>query len=140
MKYYAVLAGQIETGGIIIGKYNEGLDVATITLISGPPPDSKAGRTWFMRGTKGLKKLMDKCFKNAGTFYLGEWHFHPFASPTPSGQDIRQMKEISADLKYNCPEPIMMILGGKPLEATNILKAFVFSRKAKYQKLNLLAD
>jgi integrative and conjugative element protein (TIGR02256 family) len=139
MKYYAVLAGQFETGGILIGSYNAELDTATITLVSGPPSDSKAGRTWFIRGTKGLKKLLHKAFENAGTYYLGEWHYHPFASPVPSGQDIRQMKQIAADVKYNCPEPIMIILGGNPYDQGALLNAFVFPRKGKVRQIENLA-
>ena len=49
-----------------------------------------------------------------GYHYLGEWHFHPRGSPTPSGNDRRAMAKIALDDVYRCPEPILVILGGRP--------------------------
>ena len=110
-----------ETGGVLIGHYSENLNTALITSITGPPPDSRAGKTWFHRGIEGLRDIFQQC---SNTYYVGEWHFHPFASPTPSLQDLRQMKRIALDKQYNCPEPILIILGGK-MGHFNI-RSFVF--------------
>ena len=38
-------------------------------------------------------------------YYLGEWHYHPNSSPTPSRSDIEQMLSLSHDKK-------LIILGG----------------------------
>ena len=58
-------------------------------------------------------------------YYLGEWHFHPFSNPSPSSTDEKQMKIISEDKSYSCPEPIFFIIGGDP--NTNCdYKAFVY--------------
>lgn len=46
-------------------------------------------------------------------YYLGEWHLHPGSSPTPSVTDISQMKKIEHNPKFNCKEPILLILGEK---------------------------
>ena len=43
---------------------------------------------------------------------LGEWHYHPNASSLPSGIDNKQMIKLSRDKKLNCPEPILIIIGG----------------------------
>lgn len=137
MVYYAKCSKRIETGGILIGAYSADLDCAMVSLASGPPSDSKAGQTWFYRGVKGLDKLLKKCFANAGTYYLGEWHFHPFASPSPSGQDLAQMKIIASDLRYNCPEPIMLILGGDPSSERVNLCAYVILRSNQVITLEL---
>lgn len=104
-------AGSHETGGILIGAYNEDRSTAIVNTISGAPTDSKHGSTWFQRGLKGLQKLLNSLW-GAGEYYLGEWHFHPNASPSPSFQDITQMKAISESLAYRCPEPILLIIGG----------------------------
>lgn len=100
-----------ETGGIIIGKYSKNLKTANINFISGPPEDSLSGSKWFKRGVKGLSRLIEFFWKKE-SYYLGEWHFHPNGSPTPSGQDISQMRKIANSRQYNCPEPIMIIIGG----------------------------
>ena len=104
-------SGSYETGGILIGNYTSDLTTAIITKISGPPTDSKRGRTWFNRGTKGLNTLIKQYWRKS-QYYLGEWHFHPNSEPNPSRQDILQMKEIACSKKYNCPEPILIIIGG----------------------------
>lgn len=100
-----------ETGGILIGYYTNGLSIARIISVSGPPEDSKAGPMWFQRGTKGLPKIIARSWKN-GQYYLGEWHFHPKGAPKPSNLDINQMTEIANAKRYHCPEPILIILGG----------------------------
>lgn len=126
LQYQCTKAGNKETGGIMIGRYSESLKGAVVSSITGPPPDSKAGKTWFERGVIGLRTILDRRFKESKTYYLGEWHFHPFATPTPSYQDRRQMKSIARDKKYNCPEPILLILGGNPSLITPSIKVFVF--------------
>ncbi len=49
-----------------------------------------------------------------GTYYIGEWHFHPFMSPVPSGTDLRQIRAIARDRDYQCPVPILIVVGGDP--------------------------
>lgn len=100
-----------ETGGIIIGYYTDTDNVAVVTNITGPPPDSQSGRTWFKRGVQGLKKVLHDSWRQ-DEFYIGEWHFHPLGSVSPSGQDYKQMNEIAASKKYHCPEPVMIIIAG----------------------------
>lgn len=102
-----------ETGGILIGQYQDNHSLASIKFITGPPKDSKRTRFNFERGKAGLQKLLDDNWE-IGNYYLGEWHFHPGASPNPSRQDIKQMNEIARSQRYNCPEPILLIIGGRP--------------------------
>lgn len=106
-------AGRRETGGIIFGHYTPELDRAIVESITSAPSDSKSGYTWFRRGINGLKELIAHKWK-LKRYYLGEWHFHPFAAAMPSHTDISQMLRISADKKYHCPEPILLIIGGQP--------------------------
>lgn len=104
-----------ETGGVLWGRYNDARTVALVTGLSGPPRDSRRGGFSFKRGIAGLQKIVDALW-NAPVrkYYLGEWHFHPFASSEPSPIDIAQMQEHAMDQKLQCPEPILVILGGDP--------------------------
>ena len=120
-------AGNNETGGILVGTYNEALDCARVVKVLPPPTDSRRGRTWFQRGVRGLQKLLDRFWQAERQYYLGEWHFHPYAAPSPSGRDIAQMEDIAGADSYHCPEPLLIILGGDPRASWRI-RAFTFPR------------
>ncbi|MBE6847568.1 MAG: hypothetical protein E7503_05505 [Ruminococcus sp.] len=100
-----------ETGGIIIGKYSDDGLTAHISEISNSPADSVKKKAFFKRGIKGLQKRLDTLWKD-NYYYLGEWHYHPNSMPTPSSSDIKQMISLSQNKKLNCPEPILIIIGG----------------------------
>lgn len=99
-----------ETGGILIGKYSE--DSKTIINdITDPPKGSKQGRYIFERAPADLKEIL-KDIWDLGFRYVGDWHFHPNSSPKPSTVDDKQMKKFATNKKLNCPEPILLIIGG----------------------------
>jgi integrative and conjugative element protein (TIGR02256 family) len=108
-----VKAGRKETGGILVGRYTATHDCAVVTSVSDAPRDSRAGGTWFSRGVAGLQRWLNGLWKSK-TYYLGEWHFHPFALASPSGDDRDEMKSIANTKSYHCPEPLLMIVGGDP--------------------------
>lgn len=113
-----------ETGGILVGKYTKSLDFAVVTSVSDAPGDSQAGGTWFRRGIAGLQSWLNGLWKSKA-YYLGEWHFHPFAAALPSGDDLEEMKSIANTESYHCPEPILMIIGGDPKKAWHV-RVFVY--------------
>ena len=100
-----------ETGGIIIGQYSEDFLTANISEITSPTIDTVKRRFSLKRGINGLKEKLDALWEN-NNYYLGEWHYHPNASATPSKTDINQMIALSKYEKLNCPEPILIIIGG----------------------------
>jgi len=114
-----------ETGGILVGAYNENFSVAVATRATEPPSDSRAGNAWFRRGISGLKYLLDRLWQTKREFYLGEWHFHPFAEPEPSSTDLNELRKIAKTGAYSCPEPVMLIIGGDPQKKWSA-RAFVF--------------
>jgi integrative and conjugative element protein (TIGR02256 family) len=118
-----------ETGGILIGVYTENFDMALVRKVTGPSPDSQAGRTWFRRGVQGLQELLLDRWRTQKDYYLGEWHFHPGALPRPSGDDGVQMRSIAQSPPYRCPEPVLVILGGDPAGNWTI-SAHVYPRGA----------
>lgn len=121
-------SGLNETGGIVAGYYTPKLDCAVVTKVSKAPPDSKSGRTWFHRGRNGLQNWLNKLWFREAQYYLGEWHFHPFASAHPSYTDKHQMKTIATSQEAKCPEPLLLILGGDP-QANWEIRVFVFPEK-----------
>jgi len=119
-----------ETGGILIGHYTSDQSCAIVNLVKGPTSDSKSGRTWFYRGTKDLQVFLERLWRTNKNHYLGEWHYHPGGSPIPSVEDRMQMTQIANSKRYNCPEPILIIIGGQ-LE----IGAYVFPKGYDYAKL-----
>ncbi|MCC6676326.1 MAG: Mov34/MPN/PAD-1 family protein [Phycisphaerales bacterium] len=122
-----IAAGRDETGGLLIGRYSPDHRTAIVEIATGPGGDSRAGRAWLIRGVKGLQRLLDGLWSRSGGYYLGEWHFHPGASPTPSRQDVSQMRAIAESARYHCPEPVLAILGGEP-GGDYLLRVEVFGR------------
>ena len=110
MRESCARAHPLETGGILIGRYNEDHDTALVSRVTESPSDSKSGPTTFRRGTRGLQGLL-KALWSRREYYLGEWHCHPGASARPSSIDTRQMQAISGDEDAGCPEPVLVILG-----------------------------
>ena len=103
-------AGDVETGGIIIGRYSDDRSTAIIVEATSAPTDSRGGRLSFVRGVKGLGGLLRTRWRSKErTYYLGEWHFHPATVIEPSTQDFREMAQIAAAVNYRCKEPILMI-------------------------------
>ena len=112
MLCYCNKANTYETGGILIGNYSSNQATANILQITPPPKNSKHSKYNFHRGSSGLKGFLDTVW-NQGKYYLGEWHYHPKASAIPSHTDLKQMFALSNDKNLKCPEPILIIIGGK---------------------------
>lgn len=66
-----------------------------------------------IRGVVGLRAKLRRLWRT-GEYYVGEWHFHPFSSPTPSETDRRQFEKFAADSALVCPHPVMIVVGGDP--------------------------
>jgi integrative and conjugative element protein (TIGR02256 family) len=129
---WCVEAGERETGGILIGRYSDRLDLAVVSQVSGPPPDSRGGRSFFERGTRGLQRLLDRVWHRRAEYYLGEWHFHPSSEAIPSGIDRDQMAATARSPSFRCPEPILLIVGGQP-SASWAIRAFVYPNGQQFE-------
>lgn len=116
------LAGRRETGGILIGLYLKDRSIASIEETRG----TRTSRGWFARFRRGigsLQQYLDEQWDSHRRYYVGEWHSHPAGSPIPSAQDDRQMQKIAADDRYQCPEPIMVIVGEGPTISVHLYVA-----------------
>jgi len=115
MRWRSSMAKGKETGGVLIGSYSSDLSTAVVARATAPPSDSRAGATWFERGTAGMDKLLEDAW-TTGLHYLGEWHYHPGGAPTASCGDRAQMRKIASDKEARCTTPILVILGDPHLE------------------------
>ncbi len=132
-------ADGLETGGVLVGKYTDALDCAVVTHASGAPTDSRRGRAWFRRGTRGLQRWLDRLWGRERLYYLGEWHFHPGAEAEPSGTDRKQMQSIAESEQYLCPQPVLLIIGSHPAGHWEA-RAFVYQRGGSSEELLRVED
>lgn len=135
IKSLCLASPRIETGGILIGKYNANLNRALVMKIEGPPEDSIFEKTWFYRGVKGIKEKLTKIWATEKLYYLGEWHYHPYSSPSPSEEDHSYMKGISSNPKVDCSSPILFILGGNPESEDDKISVTVYNNKKPIELL-----
>jgi integrative and conjugative element protein (TIGR02256 family) len=118
-----------ETGGILVGFYNESLDCAIITKAFLEPIDSQKNKIRFVRGIHGLQKKLNDLWVKRQAYYIGEWHFHPGGQSVPSKTDRKQMFEFASSKKINCPEPILFIISGKNNSDDFHYNSYVFANK-----------
>jgi integrative and conjugative element protein (TIGR02256 family) len=111
MEELADAAHPNETGGVLVGHYAEQHRLAVVVVASPPPRDSAAGRAWFRRGQHGLTRWFKKLWwSESREYYVGEWHYHPAPEAVPSDADIVELRAISANDDYRCPEPILIVV------------------------------
>lgn len=130
-------ANPYETGGILIGNYSDDQTTANIIQITSVPKKSKHFKYNFYRSSKGLKEVLDLLW-DKGQYYLGEWHYHPNSSAEPSNVDKKQMLKLSQDKKLNCPEPILVIIGGNNVGWEKSVRIYVNNKELiMYEKSSL---
>ena len=110
MRMLACRSQTRETGGILIGRYDDAHHTALVHSVTGPPRDSVRAPTTFRRGVYGLDALLSHSWKR-GLYYLGEWHYHPEPTPRASWTDELQMAQFARAPAMHCPEPILLIVG-----------------------------
>jgi integrative and conjugative element protein (TIGR02256 family) len=119
----------IEVGTSLIGRYADNGWRAIVVGLAPLATDSKGSRNEFYRGVKGLRQFYRKLFKrfHRQRHYVGEWHSHPNGSPSPSTTDRVNQNAVAADHQTDCPEAILIILGGQ-LSSKPALGVFIESR------------
>lgn len=129
-----------ETGGVLIGSYSSDSTTAYVGEATPPPSDSQSGWNWFHRGNNGLADLLrQRWHKEPRTHYVGEWHYHTANVPWPSPQDKKQMRDVARDGRYNCTQPLLIIVC--PVrEGKWAVKCFVVPDDTSFQALLMVAD
>ncbi len=85
-----VEADSREAGGVLLGRHIIGCRDIIIDEVTSPAPADRRMRLSFQRSQAYHQQVIDARWRNSrGTCqYLGEWHTHPEAYPTPSSVDV----------------------------------------------------
>lgn len=101
----------LETGGILIGYINtKGEYVILRASSAGPKAIIKSD--YFLKDKEYCQKELERAIKELGKrgLYLGEWHYHPQGTNSPSGLDIKSLTQIAEQVNYRIDLPILIIL------------------------------
>lgn len=124
-----------EFGGVFVGEYSKDKQTVNVSDII-LPLAYKSSRVSFDRGIDGLKeKLLDYYNAEPSRIYVGEWHTHPNASPTPSWTDILAIRQIVTSENVNINNPIMLILGLTLIEAELAFYVYLNNKLYKYENI-----
>jgi proteasome lid subunit RPN8/RPN11 len=118
-----------EVGTPLVGSYSDDGHRAAVHAIAPLPDDSHGSPSSFIRGIRGLGAFFGRLVARfrGRRHYVGEWHSHPGGSSTASPTDDRNQAAIAADPKADCPESVLIIVGGEVPTAPT-LGLYVYSR------------
>lgn len=102
-----------EVGGVLLGPPTDGQN--RITSLIGPGPNSRATRVSFEPDYDYQQAQLDELYERHGGHlaYVGDWHSHPTGACSPSHTDVRALLAIRSDVEARCPDPVMIICGGR---------------------------
>ncbi|MBY8861223.1 ThiF family adenylyltransferase [Nocardia sp. CA2R105] len=104
---------RVETGGMLLGAFDDATQTVIVDLATGPTPDSKLSEVHFTHGTAGSQQLLDNLRAQTGdrVGFLGMWHTHPFGPASPSSTDTAGMAYLTSP-DGTSRRSLMLILGG----------------------------
>ncbi len=105
-----------ETGGILLGYFDDACRVVWITAAEGPPPDSERGNHSFRHGTEGVVTTVaaHQQRSRGRSRFAGMWHSHPGLLADASPADDQAMKDLFVPVAAaQIPRrAVRLILGG----------------------------
>jgi hypothetical protein len=102
-----------ETGGVLLGSYDQGRKIVYVADVLASPPDSVERPTLYVRGCEGLERVVSALADRSGgqVGYIGEWHSHPDGvSCLPSDYDAALFGWIGEQLTPEGKPGLMAIV------------------------------
>ncbi|WP_081861693.1 ThiF family adenylyltransferase [Cellulomonas sp. HZM] len=103
----------VETGGMLLGSFDEATRTVYVDVTTGPSPDSWLSALYLSHGTEGTQDVVAsyRRMTHNRVGFVGMWHTHPYGVARPSITDINTMDQIvSPDGLGRLA--LMVILGG----------------------------
>jgi integrative and conjugative element protein (TIGR02256 family) len=105
-----------ETGGVLLGSFDVQRSILYIVDALPSPPDSEEWPTLYIRGSKGLRQLVDRFQEvtHGMIEYVGEWHSHPKGANTGASLDDLEVFAWLTELMETEGLPAVMMIVGDP--------------------------
>jgi integrative and conjugative element protein (TIGR02256 family) len=102
-----------EAGGVLLGRFILNSKDIIIDKVTIPLQGDFRSRFRYIREADGHQSLINEAWESSdGTCnYLGEWHTHPEDYPNPSGQDLKNWKEILNTRTFSSQYLYFIIVG-----------------------------
>jgi integrative and conjugative element protein (TIGR02256 family) len=102
-----------EAGGVLLGRWLRESEHVVVDELTTPMRGDRRGRTSFHRAAQAHQQRIDRAYAEShGTCgYLGEWHTHPEADPTPSSVDLDDWRRRLRDDRVDVPHLFFVIVG-----------------------------
>jgi len=115
-----------ETGGILLG--SKGKRQIWVEKIIGPGPNAVHENSSFAPDNDFHIEQISKIYRETSgcITYLGDWHSHPNNLAFLSERDKKTIRSISSFKDAQLPNPLMLIIGTKPLD----IKAWIYQPKS----------
>ena len=118
-----------EAGGILLGRQFVHRSDIIVDEVTTPLKNDKRSRYRFHRSADHQRVAVNKWKKSDGyCMYLGLWHTHPQAHPTPSSIDYADWMNALNKGKYEGDHLFFIILG------TKSIGCWMGSKESKYKK------
>ena len=93
---------------------------AVVLRATGPGPGVERSATLFSRDVPFIQAELERAVAELGErgLYLGEWHSHLEAEPSPSPTDIGSLFGIASAPNYLTRCPVMIVVGYDPVMPT----------------------
>ena len=134
-KYRQSWIGKTEACGVLVGEYDPDRGHYTIVKITTPMLRDIRRRTSFQILDRKHQKIVDQEWRRSSgkRFYLGFWHTHPEASPTPSTVDLKSWKENYDLNEGHTPSLFYPIIGLNEISIWEVSKCGI-------KKMNCVSD
>jgi integrative and conjugative element protein (TIGR02256 family) len=101
-----------EAGGVLLGRHLRDGSAIIVDAVTTPMVGDRRSRTRFSRARRRHQAAIDAAWRDSeGTCtYLGEWHTHPEAVPTPSVVDWADWQRRLRHDRYT--EPLFFLIVG----------------------------
>jgi len=107
-RHRQVTLGSKEAGGQLFARIDR--DNIIVERVTGPRSTDRRSVFTFIPNRLAERREIKRLFKR-GLHYVGDWHTHPEAHPTPSATDLNSFKEMFRKSRHQLERFVMVIVG-----------------------------